>query len=505
MRYLSLILLLAACAGTGRNPTDKSGSTEKGYYVDDDGDSYTELGGDCDDADPNIHPGAVELCDGGVDNDCDGAADDADTYHVDNIWAMDSDGDGFNDSNGVAMACDIDTLEEFVAANGGELSDAYEQLTDDDYYDEDGDGDPSEFHWDCDDDNAWIYPGAPEVCDGQPNDCDTWDTWVDTDEEGLYTTIYIDADGDTYGSNASTILACEAFPGWSANADDCNDDDGTIYPGAPESCNGVDDNCDESVDEGVMSPFYADVDADGQGNASSSTEGCEAPGGFVDNTLDCNDYDAATYTGAPETCATDGVDNDCDGDIHDRAVDEVTRYYDGDEDGYGDPSDTFTSCTAPSDYVDNDDDCDDTDDTIHPGAADKGSDGLDNDCDGSVDEDPCEFLVELNSNNGQPDSFVAEVTGGGSALSGEWSPEGVVGVTVSSSFLGGTSWYFAFTMDLCLGGSDSATVDAYFPDGTSLADDASASIHSSTDGVPNSVTLVDPDGDGDYSRMITAP
>lgn len=98
--------------------------------------------------------------------------------------------------------------------------------------------------------------------------------------------------------------------------DDCDDGDASVHPGAEELCNGVDDDCDEQVDEDAsdLGTWYADVDGDGWGWADSSVQACEQPTAHVADDSDCDDSDPLVYPTAEELC--DGVsDNDCDGSV----------------------------------------------------------------------------------------------------------------------------------------------------------------------------------------------
>ncbi len=174
-----------------------------------------------------------------------------------------------------------------------------------------------------------------------------------------------DADGDGY-------LASE----------DCDDADATTNPGATEICDGIDNDCDDEVDEGVRDTWYADADGDGYGDRDDAVESCDGPAGTVPSATDCDDTDAAVYPSASERC--NGVDDDCDG-----AVDEDVRgtwFLDADGDGYGDPGSPIDSCDPPEGAVDNDEDCDDTAARANPDGIEV-CDRLDNDCDGRVDEE----------------------------------------------------------------------------------------------------------------------
>jgi len=164
--------------------------------------------------------------------------------------------------------------------------------------------------------------------------------------------------------------------------EDCDDANSVVHPGAEEICDGVDNNCDGTIDEGVTTTFYADDDGDGFGDAGSAAESCDAPDGYVAIGSDCDDGDPEVYPGYSEQC--DGVDNDCDGE-----TDEDVRYdwyADADGDGFGDPGSAFDTCDPPPGYVTDSTDCDDTEASAFPGGVEV-CDEADNDCDGTVDED----------------------------------------------------------------------------------------------------------------------
>ncbi|MCB9744701.1 MAG: hypothetical protein H6740_19055 [Alphaproteobacteria bacterium] len=403
MRPTLLLLGALALAGCRTKDTEPLDSEPTGA-VDEDGDGYTIEDGDCDDNDPSLNPGAEEVCDS-VDNNCDGSVDEG----VTTTFYADADADGYGDDYAATEAC---TQPDGYADVGGDCDDsdpAYNPgATEDDctdpndyncdgsvgYADNDGDGFPA--CQECDDADAAVNPDATEVCDGLDNDCDgAIDDADDSLDASTATTWYSDSDGDGYGDDSLSELACEQPEASSATGGDCDDANAAVNPGAQEVCNSVDDDCDaliddadDSLDATTGATFYADADGDGYGDAATSTQSCEAGSGYVADSSDCDDGEAAVNPGAQEVC--NSVDDDCDGDIDDddASLDVSTGgswYADADGDGYGDASALTESCTQPSNTVTDSSDCDDGAATTYPGASEL-CDGGDNDCDSSADE-----------------------------------------------------------------------------------------------------------------------
>ena len=334
-RHLSLTSallasFLVACAGQVEISAPAPGDPGHDF----DGDGATEMEGDCDDLDPSVGPGTGEECNG-VDDDCDGQIDDGlDT----STWYLDADQDSHGDPASGAELCEEQPEGRVL------------------------DGD------DCDDLDPLVHPDAVEVCNGEDDDCnDALDDVLLEDAEEL-PVWYRDVDRDGYGDSEDSVDAFCPPEGYVDNDDDCDDtsdaltpadldgdgsstcdgdcDDANpaIHPGATEVCNGIDDDC-----TGLPGNDEGDGDADG----SMPCEG------------DCDDADPARNPGVEETC--NAIDDDCDG--------LVDQTFDLDGDGFPAGEGCAGAWTTP--------DCDDTDATVSPGAAEL-CDGIDGDCDGAV-------------------------------------------------------------------------------------------------------------------------
>ena len=186
-------------------------------------DGYTDQacgGNDCDDSNSAINPAATEICNGDIDDNCNGTADDADnTVTGQGTYYADGDGDGYGAGDAI-LSC---TPPANTVSNNE----------------------------DCDDNANAINPAAQEICNaGIDDDCDGTADDADNTVTGQGT-YYADGDGDGYGAGAA-ILACTAPANTVSNNEDCDDNAAAINPGATEICNSIDDNCDASIDEGVI-------------------------------------------------------------------------------------------------------------------------------------------------------------------------------------------------------------------------------------------------------------
>ncbi len=281
------------------------------YYTDDDqdgfgvqfpamtscadpGDGWADNADDCDDADPAINPEGTEVCNGGIDDDCDGLEDDFDSSldpTTQPSWYIDADGDGYGSEAEILLSC---------TGVAGYVDNAD----------------------DCADDNPDRSPNIQEVCSGFDEDCDELIDDEDPDvDPASQTEFFEDADDDGYGST-HIVLACEVGLGAADNDWDCDDTDPT-----------------ETVD----TDWYADLDGDGFGQGPSVAFQClnPYPGLAAPNRDDCRDDDPTINPDAAEVC-DDKIDHDCDGNANccDASVEVIyndTCYYLDGSGGYCDP------------------------------------------------------------------------------------------------------------------------------------------------------------------------
>lgn len=301
--------------GTDCNDSDASVWRAGTFYIDADGDGYTvgsainlcygtttpkgysvtQKGTDCNDNNAAIHPGAIEICGNGIDENCDGK---------DGVCApTDTDGDGVPDADDCSPS--DPTTWRLVTL----------------YSDSDFDGAAVEYGTEM-----CIGADIPLGYSEDPgSDCDDSDNSV-----WRKVILYADNDGDgaSAGAGIESCIGLDIPLGYTEyQGFDCNDHNADIYPGAPELCDALDNNCNGQVDEGLLFWIYPDNDGDGYGTEEGKIYSCSGSFGYSEQGGDCRDDDYSIHPGAEEIC-DDGIDNDCDGQIdEDCSVPEPTIYY----------------------------------------------------------------------------------------------------------------------------------------------------------------------------------
>jgi hypothetical protein len=315
--------------------------------------------GDCNDNNTAINPAANEICNAGIDDNCNGLADDGDLTTIgQSSYYTDNDNDNFG-SNLPIYAC-IQPANTLLVSG------------------------------DCNDNESTIHPLAKELCNGGIDDnCNGVADDADTTVIGR-PSYYTDNDHDNYGSGAA-IKACIQPEGTSSENDDCNNNNAAVYPGAPEICNGgIDDNCNGLSDDGDptligLNSYYADSDHDSYGTGDALLA-CIQPAATATIGGDCNDSNATINPAATETCNA-GIDDNCNGladDADGTITGQGTYYPDNDEDGYGGET-IIAACLQPAGSTLNAGDCNDVNAAVNPGATDL-CNGIDDNCNLVTDE-----------------------------------------------------------------------------------------------------------------------
>lgn len=162
---------------------------------------------------------------------------------------------------------------------------------------------------DCDDSDGEVHPDADEVCDAIDNDCSG-----EADDGLSFADYYPDADLDGFGNGeAEPVHACSPVKGHVTDDSDCNDEVKAINPAATEVCNDIDDDCDDTPDDGLtFVDYFLDADLDGYGDVGGAAiSSCVPVAEHVPDNTDCDDSTALVSPEAPERCNL--VDDDCDG------------------------------------------------------------------------------------------------------------------------------------------------------------------------------------------------
>ena len=208
-----------------------------------------------------------------------------------------------------------------------------------------------------------------------------------TNDTGPATTGGEDGGTDGTGGDDGDSRDDADLDGWNASVD-CDDDNPDINPGVDETCDGIDNNCDDLVDNDAVdgAAYYPDADGDGHGDDFyDAVILCDATAGYAASGDDCDDTNDAIFPDNPEIC--DELDNDCDLEVDEEATDAATWYEDADTDNYGDDSTEVIACENPYTHAsDVGGDCNDSNSNISPGRLETCGDGIDNDCDDEIDE-----------------------------------------------------------------------------------------------------------------------
>lgn len=386
--------------------------------ADSDGDGWAD-GSDCGPNDPGVHLNAAEICADGIDNNCNGFVDEGCAAEI--CDGIDNDGDGLTDAadpslvlvfcenqngvcNGAMKTADLcvggtwltcATSDYFIGSPVYEPTETACDALDNDcdgQVDEDGvcapctDNDLDGFttcDGDCDDANSDVFPGAAEICgDGSDNDCDGT---VDN-----ATTWFEDLDADGFGNPAVSVQACEQPVGFVFLGTDCDDQDPAVFPlaGPGVGCS----SCSPSDRQWLDDNYHLLWNT--TGTAVSDCQGLTGQAAW-----DCLRANMQPFAPIAPTCLQCAVEraytvlNSCSAECIPWLLSNGVVAGSMDCNLCAISSGAHAAFAACTGVVDQDGDgvpasadCNDNDPTSLPGAEDI-CDGLDNDCDGQVDED----------------------------------------------------------------------------------------------------------------------
>jgi alpha-tubulin suppressor-like RCC1 family protein len=236
-----------------------------------------------------VRPGATEICNA-IDDDCDAMTDEMLTATG---CYVDADGDTYGAGASTTQCRDAARMSAGFCPVG--------------YYNRAAD---------CNDANGLVFPTAPEACNGSDDDCDG------VIDDGVLNTYYRDADNDGFGATGVTMTGCIAPAGYVAAMGDCNDANASVYPGASEICNNLDNNCVAGTTDEPRRNWYPDDDMDLYGATTRPMSACSPPPGHVEFPGDCNDMNPSIRPGVPEQC--NGVDDDCEGGTDESAASQCS-------------------------------------------------------------------------------------------------------------------------------------------------------------------------------------
>ncbi len=344
---------------------------------------------------------------------CTGNANTSVSVTAASTWYLDADTDGFGSSNSI-LSC---SQPDGYVSNSSDCNDNNVNINT-----------PINYYVDADADGVGSSTTASLCSVTAPAGYSTATGDCNDNNANIQSPInyYVDADGDGVGSSTTASLCSVTAPaGYSSTTGDCNDNNANIQSPinyyvdadgdgvgsattaslcsvtAPAGYSSTTGDCNDN-NASIQSPiiYYADADGDGVGSATTASLcSVTAPAGYSTTTGDCNDNNSAIKPSALEICGN-GIDDNCNG-SSDEGCTAYTYYLDTDNDGFGNALTSITSFSAstPAGYSTLNTDCNDNNAAIKPSAAEICGNGIDDNCNGVIDENGT-ALTAISSING---------------------------------------------------------------------------------------------------------